>query len=81
MSGITIGDGAVIGSRSIVTKDIEAYSMSVGSPCRIKKYRFNSEVIEALLRIKWWDWDDQKVLDNAHLLGSNDLKEFIEKHG
>jgi len=68
MSGVTIGDGAVIAARSIVTKDVEPYSMVAGSSARIKKYRFTKPQIEYLLKIKWWDWDNKTVAENAHLL-------------
>lgn len=80
MSGVTVGDGAVIGARAIVTKDVEPYSMVAGMPAKIKKYRFNSDQIEALLKIKWWDWEDQKVIENAHLLQSDDINTFLLKH-
>lgn len=80
MSGITVGDGAVIAARAIVTKDVEPYSMVAGMPAKFKKYRFTKDQTESLLRIKWWDWEDQKVMENAHLLQSDNIEEFILKH-
>ena len=80
MSGVTIGDGAVVGARSIVTKDILPYSIVVGSPAKITKKRFTDEQINILLDIKWWNWDEQKIIDNAHLLMSEDINSFITAH-
>lgn len=76
MSGVTIGDGAVIAARSIVTKDVEPYSMVAGSSAKFKKYRFSKDQIEHLLKIKWWDWDEEKIKENAHLL-MGDIDIFI----
>ena len=80
MSGVNIGDGAVIGARSIVTKDIPPYTIAAGSPAKVSKKRFTDIQINRLLYIKWWDWDDQKIIDNAHLLMSDNIDEFISKH-
>jgi acetyltransferase-like isoleucine patch superfamily enzyme len=80
MSGVTIGDGAVIGARSIVTKDIDPYSINVGSPSRRVKKRFTEEQISDLLKIKWWDWDEDKILENSHLLMGKEINHFIDKH-
>jgi acetyltransferase-like isoleucine patch superfamily enzyme len=80
MSGVTIGDGSVIGARSIVTKDIDPYSINVGSPSRKVKQRFSDNQISDLLKIKWWDWEEDKIVENAHLLMSEDIDLFIEKH-
>ena len=80
MSGVTIGDGAVIGARSIVTKDIPPYTIAVGSPAKITRKRFTDEQINKLLDIKWWNWSEQKIIDNAHLLMSDDINSFITAH-
>lgn len=57
MPGVTIGDGAIIAARSVVVKDIEPYSIAGGNPARIIRKRFDEEMIELLLRVKWWDMD------------------------
>lgn len=80
MSGVTIGDGAVVAARAIVTKDVESYSMVAGMPAKHKKYRFSQNQIESLLKIKWWDWTEEKVNENAHLFLSNRIDEFIKIH-
>jgi acetyltransferase-like isoleucine patch superfamily enzyme len=80
MSGVTIGDGAVIGARSIVTKDVPPYAVAVGSPARISRKRFTDEQVNRLLKIKWWNWSEQKIIDNAHLLMNTNIDLFISTH-
>ena len=55
LDGVTIGDGAVIGAGAIVSKDIPAYAIAVGNPIKVVKYRFEPDVIEKLMELKWWD--------------------------
>lgn len=77
LDGVTIGDGAVIAAGSIVSKDVPPYAIAVGSPIRVMLYRFDKEIIEELLKIKWWDWeveDLKKVEENFF-----DIKKFISK--
>jgi acetyltransferase-like isoleucine patch superfamily enzyme len=71
MSGITIGDGAVIAHGSHVVKDIEQYSFVGGNPAKHIRYRFTPEQIKALLEIKWWDWEDDKINTYLPLLCGN----------
>jgi virginiamycin A acetyltransferase len=66
--GVTIGDGAVIGANSVVTKDVPPYAIVAGSPAKVIKYRFPPEVIDLLLNIKWWNWPLEKIKNNYHLL-------------
>ncbi len=77
--GVTVGDGAVIGAYSVVTKNVEPYTIVAGNPARVIRKRFDQETIDELLRIKWWDWSIEKIKENMPLLLSNNLKEFIEK--
>lgn len=63
MDGVMIGDGAVIGARSVVTKDVPPFAIVVGQSARILKYRFEPEVISRLLQIKWWDLSDEEISD------------------
>jgi acetyltransferase-like isoleucine patch superfamily enzyme len=53
----TIGDGAIIGARSVVTKDVPPYSISVGGPAKVIKFRFDEGIVARLLRVKWWKFD------------------------
>ncbi|WP_375585475.1 CatB-related O-acetyltransferase [Cyclobacterium xiamenense] len=61
LDGVTIGDGAVIGAGAVVSKDIPPYAVAVGCPIRIIKYRFREEIIDGLLRSKWWEGDDESL--------------------
>ena len=76
LSGVTIGDGAVVGAGSVVSKDIPPYAISVGNPCTIKKYRFDQAGIDLLLKIKWWDWPEEKIRKNLHILCSSDINQL-----
>jgi acetyltransferase-like isoleucine patch superfamily enzyme len=80
MSGIKIGDGAVISSGSIVVKDVEPYTIVGGNPAKMIKKRFDDNTINKLLEIKWWEWEDWKINENLHLLCSDNLNQFIEKN-
>lgn len=77
MSGITIGNGAVIAANSHVVKDVEPYSVVGGNPAQHIKYRFTKEQIEALLQIEWWNWTTEKINKYTHLLSSYNIDDFI----
>ena len=74
MPGVHIGDGAIIGANSVVSKDIPAYAIAAGNPCRVKKYRFSEEEIQILEEVKWWDWDIEKIEANHDLIDSDDVE-------
>ena len=78
LDGITIGDGAIIGAGSIVSKNIPPYSIAVGSPIVIKKKRFTDNQIEKLLKIKWWNFEKEKLQDVEKMFFNID--EFIDKY-
>lgn len=80
LSGVHIGDGAVIGAEAIVTKDVSPYSVVVGNPAKEIMKRFNEETIKALLEIKWWEWDEDKINNEIELLCSDDTYKFIERN-
>lgn len=64
MSSLTIGDGAVVGAGAIVTKDVPPYGVAVGVPARLIRYRFDHDTIEELLKIAWWDWEHDRLLES-----------------
>ena len=80
MSGVKIGHGAVIGMRAIISKDVQPYEIIVGAPQKVLRKRFTDDQIEELLKIQWWNWSDEKVIENAHLIQSENIEEFILKH-
>jgi chloramphenicol O-acetyltransferase type B len=67
LSGVTIGDGAVIAAASVVTKSVPPFAIVGGVPARIIRYRFAPETIERLLRVRWWDWSPEKIERNMDL--------------
>ncbi|WP_421698421.1 type B chloramphenicol O-acetyltransferase [Ancylobacter sp.] len=73
MPGVTIGDGAVIGTRALVTKDVEPYAIIGGNPARIIRKRFDDSAIAKLLELRWWDWSDDELRDAMPLLTSGDV--------
>ncbi|MCB0625276.1 MAG: CatB-related O-acetyltransferase [Saprospiraceae bacterium] len=72
LAGVTIGDGAIVGSHAVVTKDVEPYSIVGGNPAREIRKRFPAAQIDLLLQLRWWDWPAEKITENLHLLTSND---------
>jgi virginiamycin A acetyltransferase len=74
LAGVHIGDGAIIAARSVVNKDVPAFTIVGGTPARVIKKRFDDEVIEILQEIKWWNWDIQKIKENMPALCDGDFK-------
>jgi acetyltransferase-like isoleucine patch superfamily enzyme len=77
LSGITIGDGAVVAARSVVTKDVAPYAMVAGSPAREIKKRFPDAQIERLLSLRWWDWPEDELLSIVDLLNGAAVADLI----
>lgn len=74
--GITIGNGAVIGMGSVVTKDVPSYAVVAGNPARVIKMRFSPELAEQLERSQWWELEPEALKKYAHLM--NDPEKFLE---
>jgi virginiamycin A acetyltransferase len=73
MPGVTIGHGAIVGTRAVVVKDVLPYSIVAGNPGRITKKRFDEATIEALLDIAWWDWPYERIARHIPVIAGHDL--------
>jgi len=74
MPGVTIGDGAVVATASVVTKDVAPYAVVGGNPAQLIRYRFDEATRQALSEIAWWNWDAEKVTRNVRAIYSGDLE-------
>jgi virginiamycin A acetyltransferase len=72
MAGVTIGDGAIIATNSTVSRNVAPYSIVGGNPAREIRKRFDEKKIEHLLKLRWWDWDIEKITENIQSLTGND---------
>ena len=78
LSGVTIGDGAIIGAGSVVRHDIPPYAIVAGNPARVAGFRFSPEEIKALLELKWWDWPVERIGAHLDLIMSADVTAFLD---
>ena len=74
MPGVSIGSGAIVAGKSVVTTDVPAYSIVGGNPAKVIKYRFDESTIDSLLEVSWWDWDIQVITDNLEAITNCDLE-------
>lgn len=77
LAGVTIGDGSVIGSRAVVTKDIPPYTIAGGVPAKPIRKRFSDDVAARLQELRWWDWDEEKIRRNIPAIQSGDIDALI----
>ena len=74
MPGVKIGDGAILASNAVVTKDVEPYSIVGGNPAKLIRKRFDEQTIHALLNLKWWDWPIEKISQHANEIATGNSK-------
>lgn len=77
LSGVTVGSGAIIGACSVISKDVEPYTIMVGNPAREMKKRFDDATISKLLKLAWWDWPAEKIRANVQTLCSNRIQQLL----
>ena len=77
LSGVTLGNGCVVGARSVVTKSVPPYTIVAGNPAKVIRTRFSEAVVRELLEIAWWEWPDDKVRSAIPHLLSTDIVDFI----
>lgn len=79
MAGVKIGDGAIIGTRAVVTNDVEPYSIVGGVPAKEIRKRFAPEVINQLLELQWWNWPIERILNSIRAIQAGDI-DSLESH-
>ena len=78
MAGVTIGHGAIVGAKAVVTKSIPPYGIAIGAPAQLLRYRFDERIIERLLKLRWWDLPPETLTKNNHIFNRTDIELVLE---
>lgn len=78
LPGVSIGDGAIVGSYSVVTRDVPPYTIVGGNPIQVIRQRFDGPTITQLLKLAWWNWPIEKITRYAGLL-TGDVSTFLSQ--
>jgi virginiamycin A acetyltransferase len=73
MPGVTIGDGAIVATRAVVTRDVPPYAVVGGNPAAVLRYRFDEATIARVLAVRWWDWDAAKITRNVRAICGSEV--------
>jgi len=78
LSGVRIGNGAVVACRAVVTRDVPAYAIVAGNPAKVVRMRFGADLVRRLEASAWWDWDPARIRQKLPLLLSDDVDRFLD---
>jgi virginiamycin A acetyltransferase len=81
LSGVTIGHGAVVAARAVVTRDVPPYAIVAGNPAKVVRYRMSPQRIEALLALRWWEWPEAEIKRRIPLLMSDRVEDLVALQG
>lgn len=79
LSGVAVGDGAIVGAGAIVSRDVPPYAVVLGNPAQVTRYRFTPDIVSALQQIRWWDWSKEKIETEMPSLEDN-VEAFVARH-